>query len=92
MRRMAALTPTFVPQSGGTGTGALPRLWSPRAWGLLGVAAVVLLVVVPFCNLAVPAGSVFHLSDYTVTLVGKIMCYAIGALAMALIWGYAGIL
>ena len=92
MRRMAALTPTFVPQSGGTGTGALPRLWSPRAWGLLGVAAVVLLVVVPFCNLAVPAGSVFHLSDYTVTLVGKIMCYAIVALAMDLIWGYAGIL
>ena len=94
MRRMAALTPTFVPQSSGTGTGtgALPRLWSPRAWGLLGVAAVVLLVVVPFCNLAVPAGSVFHLSDYTVTLVGKIMCYAIVALAMDLIWGYAGIL
>ena len=92
MRHLSAVAPTFVPQSGGTGTGALPRLWSPRAWGLLGVAAVVLLVVVPFCNLAVPAGSVFHLSDYTVTLVGKIMCYAIVALAMDLIWGYAGIL
>ena len=92
MRHLSAVAPTFLPQSGGTGTGALPRLWSPRAWGLLGVAAVVLLVVVPFCNLAVPAGSVFHLSDYTVTLVGKIMCYAIVALAMDLIWGYAGIL
>ena len=92
MKHLSAVAPTFVPQSGGTGTGALPRLWSPRAWGLLGVAAVVLLVVVPFCNLAVPAGSVFHLSDYTVTLVGKIMCYAIVALAMDLIWGYAGIL
>ena len=92
MRPMAPVTPTFVPHTGRTGTGALPRLWSPRAWGLLGVAAVVLLVVVPFCNLAVPAGSVFHLSDYTVTLVGKIMCYAIVALAMDLIWGYAGIL
>ena len=30
--------------------------------------------------------------DYCVTLVGKIMCYAIVALAMDLIWGYAGIL
>ncbi len=29
---------------------------------------------------------------YWVTLVGKIMCYAIVALAMDLIWGYAGIL
>ncbi|MBK9117030.1 MAG: urea ABC transporter permease subunit UrtC [Betaproteobacteria bacterium] len=86
------MTPTFVPRTGNTGTGALPRLWSPRAWGILGAAAVVLLVVVPVCNLVVPAGSAFHLSDYTVTLVGKIMCYAIVALAMDLIWGYAGIL
>ena len=36
--------------------------------------------------------SAFHLSAYTVTLVGKIMCYAIVALAMDLIWGYTGIL
>jgi urea transport system permease protein len=43
-------------------------------------------------NLAVPKGSVFHLSDYAVGLVGKIMCYAICALAMDLIWGYTGIL
>ena len=41
---------------------------------------------------AVPAGSALHLSDYTVTLIGKIMCYAIVALAMDLIWGYTGIL
>ena len=34
----------------------------------------------------------FHVSDYTVTLLGKIMCYAIVALAMDLIWGYTGIL
>ena len=34
----------------------------------------------------------FHLSDYAVALVGKIMCYAIVALAMDLIWGYTGIL
>ena len=36
--------------------------------------------------------SAFHLSDYTVTLVGKILCYATVALAMDLVWGYAGIL
>ena len=43
-------------------------------------------------NLAVPQASAFHVSAYWVTLVGKIMCYAIVALAMDLIWGYAGIL
>jgi ABC-type branched-subunit amino acid transport system permease subunit len=37
-------------------------------------------------------GHPFHLADYWVTLGGKIMCYAIVALAMDLIWGYAGIL
>ena len=41
---------------------------------------------------AAAGGHPFHLSDYWVTLVGKIMCYAIVALAMDLIWGYAGIL
>ena len=49
-------------------------------------------VLVPVLNLVVPAGSAFHMSDYAVQLVGKIMCYAICALAMDLIWGYTGIL
>jgi ABC-type branched-subunit amino acid transport system permease subunit len=39
-----------------------------------------------------PADSALHVSDYAVTLGGKIMCYAIVALAMDLIWGYTGIL
>jgi urea transport system permease protein len=39
-----------------------------------------------------PVDSFFHMSDYAVALVGKIMCYAICALAMDLIWGYTGIL
>ena len=77
-----------------TTSGAWPmaRLWSGRAWGFIGVAAFLVLVVVPVGNLLVPEGSVFHISEYTVTLAGKIMCYAIVALAMDLIWGYAGIL
>jgi urea transport system permease protein len=40
----------------------------------------------------VPQGSALHLSDYAVNLLGKIMCFAICALAMDLIWGYTGIL
>ena len=55
-------------------------------------ALVFLCAVVPLLNLVVPAGSVFHISDFMVALVGKIMCYAICALAMDLIWGYTGIL
>ena len=63
-----------------------------RGWLGVTIALAVVAVVVPIANLLVPAASVFHLSDYAVQLVGKIMCYAICALAMDLIWGYTGIL
>jgi urea transport system permease protein len=68
------------------------RVLSLRNW--FGVIAALLVVVVlaPVLNLVVPDGSVFHMSDFAVALVGKIMCYAICALAMDLIWGYTGIL
>jgi urea transport system permease protein len=64
------------------------------ATGWTAVIAVVLVITigVPILNLAVPADSAFHVSDYTVSLAGKILCYAICALAMDLIWGYTGIL
>jgi urea transport system permease protein len=52
----------------------------------------VLVPVLPALNLVVPAGSALHLGDYYVSLLGKILCYAICALAMDLIWGYTGIL
>ena len=59
-----------------------------------GLAAFLLLalVIVPLLHLLVPEGSAFHISTYAITLVGKIMCYAIVAVAMDLIWGYGGIL
>jgi urea transport system permease protein len=53
---------------------------------------VLLCGLAPLLNLWVPAGSIWHLSDFAVALVGKIMCYAVCALAMDLIWGYTGIL
>ena len=67
-------------------------LLSRTGWGAWLVALIVLCALVPVLNLVVPVGSVFHLSDFAVALVAKIMCYAICALAMDLIWGYTGIL
>ncbi|MCA6216889.1 urea ABC transporter permease subunit UrtC [Ideonella sp. B7] len=61
-------------------------------WTTVAVVTAVVAVLVPVLNLLVPAGSPLHLSDYAVALIGKIMCYAICALAMDLIWGYTGIL
>ncbi|HEX6707850.1 MAG TPA: urea ABC transporter permease subunit UrtC [Albitalea sp.] len=65
---------------------------SLRAWSGVVAALIAVLVLAPLLNLVVPADSVLHLSDYAVALIGKIMCYAICALAMDLIWGYTGIL
>ena len=67
-------------------------LLTKAGWSAFMVALIVVCAVAPVLNLWVPEGNVFHLSDYAVRLLGKIMCYAICALAMDLIWGYTGIL
>jgi urea transport system permease protein len=56
-----------------------------------GTLALLLLVGLPVCN-ALPPGSPFHLSDFTLNLFGKFLAYAILALGLDLLWGYAGVL
>ncbi|WP_341744449.1 urea ABC transporter permease subunit UrtC [Azonexus hydrophilus] len=63
-----------------------------KAWIALGVFLALALVVVPVLHLALPPENAFHVSTYAITLIGKIMCYALVAVAMDLIWGYGGIL
>ena len=67
-------------------------LFTRAGWSAWLVALLVVAVLAPLMNLMLPPGHVLHLSDYAVSLIGKIMCYAICALAMDLIWGYCGIL
>ncbi|MBV8913644.1 MAG: urea ABC transporter permease subunit UrtC, partial [Acetobacteraceae bacterium] len=43
-------------------------------------------------NLLAPPGSPAHVPTYLVSLAGKYLCYAILALAVDLVWGFAGIL
>jgi urea transport system permease protein len=50
---------------------------------VLGAAA-----LVPVLNIAVPAGSPLHVSDYLVPLLGKYLCFALLALSVDLIWGF----
>lgn len=50
------------------------------------------LIIVPFLNLVMPEGSPLHVPTYTVTLLGKYLCFALLALALDLVWGYCGIL
>ena len=43
-------------------------------------------------NIVFEPSSVFHVSTYTITLLGKYLCYAMLALAVDIVWGYCGIL
>src|SRR5436190_22091112 len=67
-------------------------LFTRTGWALLVAALVVNCVLVPIAALVVPEGSPFALSAYGLTLAGKIMCYALCAVALDLAWGYTGIL
>ena len=49
------------------------------------------LIAVPLLN-QLPSESPFHISIYTVTLLGKYLTYALLAVAVDLVWGYLGIL
>jgi len=71
---------------------AFSQLYGRRGWLCVTAFAAAVFVIIPALRLLAPPDSPVHLSDYYVLLFGKIMCYAMMALAMDLIWGYAGIL
>ncbi len=67
-------------------------LESHRGWTVFMGLAAVLMLVVPVLNLVVPEDAWLHVPTFWVTTLGKFLCFAMLALALDLIWGYAGIL
>jgi len=63
----------------------------PAVTATVGGLVLLVLLALPLLSL-LPADSPFQVSAYTLTLTGKILCYAIVALALDLVWGYAGLL
>jgi urea transport system permease protein len=55
-------------------------------------AAVTAIVVLPGLNAYAPSTSALHISDFTINLYGKYLCYAILAISVDLLWGYTGLL
>jgi len=58
----------------------------------IAIAAIVILLILPALNAFVPESSVFHVSDFTINLYGKYLCYAVLAISVDLLWGYTGLL
>ena len=67
-------------------------LLTGTGWLVFLAAALVATVVIPVLATVPAPGSMFRVPAYLVPLFGKYLCYAILALALDLIWGYAGIL
>lgn len=67
-------------------------LLSRTGWAAFLAIGFVLIVVVPLLNILPGRGSMMQLPDYLIPLLGKYACYAILALSLDLVWGYAGIL
>jgi urea transport system permease protein len=59
---------------------------------LVGAAALLLLVILPGLNAFTAPGSFLHVSDFTINLYGKYLCYGIVAISVDLLWGYTGLL
>jgi urea transport system permease protein len=67
-------------------------VWGARFWAAFAGFGIVLALAVPILNTWLPPNSAAALPDYLVPLLGKYLCYALLALSLDLIWGYAGIL
>lgn len=63
-----------------------------QAGQLVILALAALVIVFGIFNVLVPETSMFHVSTYTLTLIGKYLTYALLAVAVDLVWGYCGIL
>ena len=71
---------------------ALLALHTPRGWLLLGLSLVVAIGVIPCLNQLVSTESGVHVSEHYLLVLGKFGCLAMVALAVDLVWGFAGIL
>ena len=60
-------------------------------WGLV-AAALIMVVVLPSLNAFTAEGSFLHVSNFSINLYGKYLCYAILAISVDLLWGYTGML
>jgi urea transport system permease protein len=64
----------------------------PRREALgIALAALLFVVVLPLCN-TLPPDAPVAVSNFTLNLFGKFLAYAILALGLDLLWGYAGVL
>src|SRR6516164_10723240 len=58
----------------------------------IGIGAIIVLGLLPALNAFTPESSIFHISNFTINLYVKYLCYAVLAISVDLLWGYTGLL
>ena len=71
---------------------AAPEFLDRRGWGWFLAVGALLVIAVPLLNALPATGTALWMPDSLIPLFGTYACYAILALSLDLIWGYAGIL
>ena len=69
----------------------MKQLFSKRESLLLVTLALLAIVILPILN-TLPATNPLRVSDFTITVYGKYLCYAVLALGVNILWGYTGLL
>jgi urea transport system permease protein len=69
----------------------MKQLFSKREFVLMLALAFIAIVVLPFLN-TLPINHPLRVSDFTITVYGKYLCYAVLALGVNILWGYTGLL
>ena len=68
-----------------------PRASTLQIWGVV-AAALLFIVVLPALNAFTSETNWLHVSNFTITVYGKYLCYAMLAISVDLLWGYTGLL
>ena len=58
----------------------------------ISIIAFIGIIVLPCLNAFTSPESLWHVSNFSITVYGKYLCYAVLALSVNLLWGYTGIL
>ncbi len=67
-------------------------LTKDKTYAAVLIALLAITFIIPLCNLIFPEDSALHFSAYTISLIGKYLCFALLGVSLDLVWGYAGIL
>lgn len=82
----------FFGEKGSPTAGSLTSGFTSKTTAIVVVVLFTVTILASAANLWLSPDSPLYVSTYTITLLGKYLCYALLALAVDVVWGYCGVL